>query len=208
MSLINDALKKAARQRAEAELAAPMPGGGGYQKKGPTSAQLMIFVAAGAIPLVIVSVVATSIFLSRKSEVRPVAALAAPRPTASPSRAVPVQAALVISVPQIAPTAPVVRLPPSVAPAPTPQQSKAVAAQAPAAPAPAPASGDRVQGFLDALHVSGVRSAGSDSKALVDGHVYKVNDILDRALGLKLEKVEPDKLTFVDATGATYVKSF
>jgi hypothetical protein len=34
-----------------------------------------------------------------------------------------------------------------------------------------------------------------------------VNEVVDRSLGLKLIKVEPDALTFSDATGATYLKS-
>jgi hypothetical protein len=53
-----------------------------------------------------------------------------------------------------------------------------------------------------------VRAAGADSKALVDGHVYKVNELIDRTIGLKLTKVDADHLTFVDAQGDTYLKSF
>ncbi len=43
---------------------------------------------------------------------------------------------------------------------------------------------------------------------LINGHVYKVNDILNRALGVRLVKVDPDHLTLMDAGGATYLKSF
>jgi len=53
-----------------------------------------------------------------------------------------------------------------------------------------------------------VRAAGPESKALIDGHVYRINDVLDRATGLKLVGVDPDHVTFVDAEGVTYVKSF
>jgi hypothetical protein len=77
------------------------------------------------------------------------------------------------------------------------------------APAAAPLShGDQVQDFIDKLRVTGVRTAGTDSKALVDGHVYRVNDILDRALGIRLVQVDADHLTLVDSAGVTYVKNF
>jgi hypothetical protein len=42
----------------------------------------------------------------------------------------------------------------------------------------------------------------------VDGHVYRVNDMLDRTLGIRLVKVDPDHLTLVDSEGATYIKNF
>jgi len=64
------------------------------------------------------------------------------------------------------------------------------------------------QSFVDSLRVTGVRAAGTDSKALVDGHIYRVNDVLDRALGIRLVQVDPDHLTLVDSQGVTYIKSF
>ena len=70
------------------------------------------------------------------------------------------------------------------------------------------AHNDLVQGLVDSLHVSGVLAAGTGSKALVDGHVYRINDVLDRRTGLRLVKADPDRLTFVDSAGVTYVKSF
>jgi hypothetical protein len=100
------------------------------------------------------------------------------------------------------------------APAPVVQATAPVAqSQAPAAPgtpaAPAPQSHtDLVQGVVDAYHVSGVRLAGAGSKALIDGHVYKLNDVVDKTLGLKLVKVDEDHLTFTDRDGNTFAKTF
>ena len=54
----------------------------------------------------------------------------------------------------------------------------------------------------------GIRSSGNESKVLMNDRVYRVNDIVDRNLGVKLTKVAPDSLTFTDANGATYVKYF
>jgi hypothetical protein len=67
---------------------------------------------------------------------------------------------------------------------------------------------DMVQAIVDAFHISGVRTAGAGSKALVDGHVYKLRDVVDKAIGLKLVKVDEDHLTFMDKDGNTYVRNF
>jgi hypothetical protein len=62
--------------------------------------------------------------------------------------------------------------------------------------------------YIDQLRVMGVRSSGSDSKVLMNDRVYRVNDIVERTLGLRLTAVEPGRLTFVDAQGAAYLKNF
>jgi hypothetical protein len=74
--------------------------------------------------------------------------------------------------------------------------------------APQPSRSEQVQSFVDRIRVTGARAAGAESKALVDGHVYRVNDMLDRTLGIRLVKVDPDHLTLVDSEGATYIKNF
>lgn len=72
----------------------------------------------------------------------------------------------------------------------------------------APSPDVRAQQFVDALRVTGIRASGDDSKVLMNDRVYRVNDIVDRSLGLKLIKVAPDSLLFADPTGATYTKIF
>jgi hypothetical protein len=42
----------------------------------------------------------------------------------------------------------------------------------------------------------------------MNDRVYRVNDIVERSLGVRLIKVEADNLTFSDANGFTYVKYF
>ena len=127
----------------------------------------------------------------------------------------------VIAIPQVLQTSapsptPVAATKPASAPVlhplPAARQVPSPVISAPAAAASvasAPEShNDLIQGIIDRYRISGVRAAGLDSKALVDGHVYKVNDLIDKSLGLKLVKVESDHLTFVDAQGETYVRSF
>ncbi|MGA2016203.1 MAG: hypothetical protein ABSH26_04550 [Opitutaceae bacterium] len=233
MSLINDALKKAARQRAEEQADIAPLAQTGRRKRiprhgAPMSAQTLVLLAAGAVTLIVASVVITGILITGRLEPR-AAAVATPLPATPAPKPPPV---VVVQVPRpadlpVAPVrqpapqpptaAPVAQAAPPAAAAAEPAARVAAAepaprpaaAEAPKTPAtPPPSRGDQVQSFVDGLRVTGVRAAGSDSKALVDGHIYRVNDFLDRALGVRLVQVDPDHLTLVDSQGVTYIKSF
>lgn len=65
----------------------------------------------------------------------------------------------------------------------------------------------RIQNFVDTIRISGVRAAGSESRVLMNDRVFRINDIVDRTLGIKLVKVTSDTLTFADANGFTYTRS-
>jgi hypothetical protein len=214
MSLINDALKKAARQRAEdqGDVMAPMPGGRGRDRGrgAPMRSQTMVLIGAAALVLIVVSAVITGLLVTGKSQPKVIfVAAAVPAPEVAAPVVVQMPAISLAPLPKPTPTvaavsAPVISAPPA---------QVAVAAAVPPSPSPTvsvpePSHADRVEAFLDKLHVSGVRSAGSDSKALVDGHVYRVNDVLDRPLGLRLVKIEEGQLTFVDSRGSTFIKNF
>jgi hypothetical protein len=66
----------------------------------------------------------------------------------------------------------------------------------------------RIQSFVDAIKVAGIRSSGTDSKVLMNDKVYRVNDIVDRSLNLRLVEVQADSLTFVDENSVSYTKNF
>jgi hypothetical protein len=206
MSLINDALKKAARQRAEeqGEIIPPMPGGGGRRvsrQGGPMGKQTLVLVVAAAVALVVVSAVITGVLMTGKPDAKAaVIAKPSPEPTLQEAPKPIVQAPVIT-----------VSLPPVAKPTPTP--SPVAVAPEPPAPAQKVAAStqvhtDMVQAVVDAFHISGVRTAGAGSKALVDGHIYKLNDVLDRTLGLKLIKVDEGQLTFVDKDGNVYIRTF
>lgn len=73
----------------------------------------------------------------------------------------------------------------------------------------APASpNERIAAFVEAIKVTGIRSSGAESRVLMNDRVYRVNDTVERGLAVKLIKVGTDSLTFVDANGFEYVKSF
>jgi hypothetical protein len=266
MSIINDALKKAARERAreEGDPTNLMPGASRAQAsrggKGK-STQTIVLVAAGAVALIVVSVVLTGMLVTGKPEAPASPVKAAPAPTQAPAAALvqlpavalvsvprviapaptpvaavsyqpapaPVAIALPTPVPTAVPTATPTAIPtaiptepPTAAPTQAPTSAPAAAyAQAPvislhpptpaapvAATPGAQAHNDLVQGLVDGIHVTGVRAAGAESKALIDGHVYRLNDVLDRSTGLRLVGVFEDHVTFVDSEGVTYQKSF
>ena len=58
------------------------------------------------------------------------------------------------------------------------------------------------------MRILGVRSPGPEARVLIGERVYRVNDVVDRAMGLRLQKVEPGTLTFIDASGSTYTKHY
>jgi hypothetical protein len=214
MSLINDALKKAARQRSEeqAELAPSALGTGGRKRiprrGAPMTVQTLVLIVAGAAVLVVGSVVVTIVLLTGKSESRLAQeARSAPPATVTPSP--PPLPAVVVNVPaRPAPPPPTAAPVVQEIPTPTPAPVVVEAARVPPKPVVALSRAEQIQNFIDSLRVTGVRTAGTDGKALVDGHVYRVNDILDRNLGLKLQKVDADHLTLVDSAGTTYIKNF
>ena len=277
MSLINEALKKAQKLRTgDPVTIAPMPGSTGNtritKRSEPRSTQQLVLIAAGALVLIVLSVVATFWFVNRTPEpkpaVKPVAVKpaepAVPSPTivapaiksvvapetpptkaALPPVVVKKEPAVTPPVPPAAPPpAPVAQTPKPVVEAPTPvlapvapppaAAARAVATETapPAAappvatplaetPAPLPlplpsppaATGPiptdpRVHAFVDAVKVAGIRSSGGDSRVLMNDRVFRVNDIVDRNLGIRLTKVEASALTFTDSNGAVYVKNF
>ena len=119
----------------------------------------------------------------------PVSALAAPP---SPATA-PVTTA--------SPPDAVATLPSTASPQPVPT---APVADAPALPLP----DERIYLFLDNLRVTAVRLQGDDSRVMVNDRVYRLHDIIDRPLALRLTKVTENQLTFTDANGVSYLKYF
>lgn len=128
----------------------------------------------------------------------PVATTTAPTVSQSPAPATKpaaVEPALTPQLPSVAPVAP-----PKVEP-------PAVATVVPAPPAP-PQANERATQFVEAVRVAGVRSPGPEGRVLMNDRVYKLNDTVERSLGLKLTKIAANLLTFTDANGVTYEKEF
>ena len=246
MSLINEALKKAQRSRHEdqADASAPEAAGGIRipKRSKAQNANTVVLLGAGALVLVVLSVVATVILVNRpsphaaaaqnsgsgKTSAAPVdvasSSASAPTPVAATAEtatapltlhtgsvvATPASAvstsAPAISIPAPAASAPMAAVDPS--PTIAPAAAAATAATAPAAPPPPTGPDERIAAFVEAIRVTGIRSSGNESRVLMNERVFRVNEVVERTLNLRLIKVTGDTLTFSDANGVTYEKHF
>lgn len=228
MSLINDALKKAQKQRtgeAPADYRA-MPAIGGEsatriseraKPSGNNSLFLKLGLGAGGLIVLVVA----GVFFLRSSHNPPSPPATVVQPVANtptpPPAAPPVMAA---STPVV--TEPSVNFVLPVAPAPAPKAApKAEPKTVVAAPVetPTPAAAEKPAGppakidskginYIEGLHVAGIRASGNDSKVLMNDRVYRVGDIVEHDLDLKLVGITASSLTFEDDNGARYTRNF
>jgi hypothetical protein len=231
MSLINEALKKAQKQRTgESPSLSGLPGVGGEpaariarraKPVGFNSLLTRIGIGAGAVALLVVA----GIFLARMLT----------SPPAAPAKPAVVAAAETVSKPaDAAPAKPAepgaanankfllpVAVIPTPAPAPVtpapaavenkPAVTAAVVTAAPAAPAkPAPAAKlePKAISYIENIRVAGIRASGADSKVLMNDRVYRVGDTVEHELGLKLTGITSNSLSFEDERGAKYTRNF
>ena len=61
---------------------------------------------------------------------------------------------------------------------------------------------------MDALRISVVRLTPTDPKVVLNGQVFRINDMVDRGLKVRLVKIEASRLTFSDLTGFEYLKTY
>jgi hypothetical protein len=230
MSLISDALKKAQRQRT-----VEAPGGEGPRviiRRGSTPAAKQIFFVAGGVVVVVVAVAIVAVVKLRPSEEEIAARVAlatakaksappaknatsepagpAPAvvPAADPGAKAPAADASPVVVLKI-PTSGGNAAPGPAAPiAPAPERPALVGAGSPTAGAARPAASGSLQDYIDTLRVTGwsVGTTPADSKVMINDKVYRINDVVDRALGLKLTDVKSDRITLSDERGGTYVR--
>jgi hypothetical protein len=62
--------------------------------------------------------------------------------------------------------------------------------------------------YIDNLRIAGIRASATDSKVLMSDHVYRVGDIVEHDLGLKLTGITANSLTFEDERGGRYTRNF
>lgn len=246
MSLINEALKKAQRMRAEAPPSSSPAGPDGspapvvIRRGRPIPAQVVVLSILGGAILIGATLVITLIALRPDDPAPPAPAVAKAAPAVEPAAA-----PVVIALPPVGPSLPTtaatpapepdVTAPPAAAPKATPPAPvvaapvttatpTTAAASLPQAAAPAPVetaattpaaapSGPakpdiRVQEFIDRIRVSGIRASATDPRVSMNDRVFKLNDVVDRNLGLRIVGIEAGGLTFVDSAGVVYTKNF
>ncbi len=198
----------------------------------PRKSNTAFLIGAGALVLIGLAVGAT-LFIDRGASAPAVSkgtALAAPTPAPAPvqspsnaaiapvERSAPAPVAFT-PAPTFSQTPAPAPKPVAVEPAPTPQQTAITPVVTPkvetpvvatVAPPPAtpPKPDERALRFVDAMRVAGVRLPGPEGRVLMNDRVFKLNDTVDRSLGLKLTKITANLLTFTDANGVTYEKDF
>ena len=232
MSLINEALKKAQNQRT-VDLITPPPAVSASAGPGPLpqvriakrppplSAHTLIgLIAGGVFGLLAVGVVSFFYFsapatLQEAGGAKPAASAPMPAPPAAPTapgagldQAVPTTPVIpaitprqigTVSLPSIPDAAPS-----GVAPAAFASPPRPTPPPAPAAPVANPTISD----FVDALRIAVVRLTPPEPKVVLNGQVFRINDVVDRGLKVRLVKIEAARLIFSDANGFEYPKNY
>lgn len=247
MSLINEALKKAQRQRSgptdpsgarpsNVPAAAPTPRLPA-RRHNHVSAQTVVILSIGAVLLFIVGVITTYIFFS--ADAPPPVIASAPRPvlqvpSAEAPAAVSSPPAEMIPEPMDPPapeapdTDPLPVAPSSAARSPATDPvaledvpveipaPRAIVAEPPPAPVQAtevpagsPVKADpRVYTFLSKIRVAGIRASETDPRVLMNDRMYRLNDLVDTELQLRLTGITSLALTFTDANEIVYTRNF
>ncbi len=224
MSLISEALKKAQRQRTS-----EVPGGEGPRvviRRGATPAAKQVLFLAGGVVVAVVAAAIIAVVMLRPSEeeiTARVALAAAKAKTAPPAKNATSEPAgqIALAATSANPAAAKSEAPPPIIVLNLPR-SGAAAAAVPLAPAPerpalVPASAaatnrggspGALQDYVDTLRITtwSAAPAPADSKVMINGKVYRINDEVDRALGLKLTDVKADRIIFTDEHGTAWVR--
>lgn len=227
MSLINEALKKAQRMRhqegpgtptpsADPSVAADAPHSSSLPLRRGKAPRSQMVVFAVAIPAVIVLSVGLTWWLLRPAAT-PTVALTTPAPEVPPTpvavepTVAPAPEPVIVALPTVTSATPS----PANETVPLPAETPAAMVAAPAEPsresaeAPSgPRANPRVNAFLDTLRVTGIRASATDPRVSMNDRVFRLNDIVDRTLELRIVGIAPEGLTFIDPSGTVYKVQF
>lgn len=238
MSLINEALKKAQKQRTgEAPTLSSLPSVGGERPvhiakrpapPGFNTLLLRLGLGVGALAIVIMG--GLLLFRGKSTPTTiasaPITVAASPAPSApSPTPAAPAQTASpaqvsTFVVPNVTPPSTTPAKAEPVAAKPKVEPTPNTVAQTPAPvvepPQPEPAKPSapprklepRAMNFIESIRVAGIRASATDSKVLMNDRVYRVGDMVEHEMGLKLVGITSNSLTFEDEQGGRYTRNF
>jgi hypothetical protein len=219
MSLINDALKKAQRERENPHgsgltppppvaPASPLPPAAAPQSRPWILIVVLVVLVAGATALL------TKSLSNRSAEPPLVTAASQPAPPArAPRSAEPTPAPLVVAAldptPPSSPTPkPHVTILPKRQATPLPTQPPVVTAAGSLEPVRISPAAERARKLLlvNQIRVSGVRISERGNRALINDRLVKVGDTVESIPGLKIVEIEHEGIVFVDDTGHRYTK--
>jgi hypothetical protein len=233
MSLINDALKKAQKQRTgEAPPLASMPSVGGESahriaKRAKPAGFNTLLTRAGMGAGVMLVLVVGGYFILRSPPAEKSAGAGLPpappgkntpavtdappisaQPTTPTTFVLPVAAKIEAPAPKVEPPAPI---PPTPAVQPARQASAQIPepkSQTPVASASAQKLEPRAIQYIENIKVAGIMARTADAKVLMNDRVYRVGSIVEAELGLKLVEITASSLTFEDERGGRYTRTF
>ena len=237
MSLINEALKKAQKQRTgDTPSLTAMPGIGGEsaariarrgKPAGLNTLILRIGLGVGALAAVIVGAVlilrrpapaptfvplppASPVVVAPASKPAEVPLVSAPVTTPAPALVVAPNSAPVYATPAVPPTTSPIALAPGELPKPVETSVVQLAPEPPRPVAPSLARKlePRAINFINSIRVAGIRASASDSKVLMNDRVYRIGDSVEAEMGLKLAGITANSLTFEDENGGRYTRNF
>lgn len=235
MSLINDALKKAQKQRTGEVLPlASMPAIGGESaariakrakpagfnalllRLGLGAGGLLVLVVGGCILLRVAKKPAAAPTGAALSAIGSPPAAPGVHPLAPVAEPPATSAATTFNLPIAAPvvTAAPVTPPPAVvakAPVPAPAVANPAVSEPKPLPSPPPPPAkmdNKAINFIENLRIAGIRASTTDSKVLMNDRVYRNGDIVEHEMGLKLVGITSSSLTFEDEHGARYTRTF
>jgi len=62
--------------------------------------------------------------------------------------------------------------------------------------------------FIENIKVAGIRASATDSKVLMNDRVYRIGDIVEHEMALKLVGITSNSLTFEDERGGRFTRTF
>lgn len=230
MSLINEALKKAQRQRLEAtQSTPPLPGVDSSnppirvpRRDKPQDFQSQLLLVGGLALVLLCALILGGVFLWRALrsptvKAPPPAAMVAMAPESSATPAAPSKDSLPPAARPAVPNPTAANQSPATPRLPPTEQPGAMSLSLPAliSPTPSPATSTarikpslKMIAAIENLRVTGIRASDTESKVLMNDRVYRLNDIVDHELGIRLTGVATNSLTFTDERGAVYTRNF
>lgn len=230
MSILNDALKKAARNRRQqaaqggAPDAPPITHAPERRPRGNRET-FTVGIAVGAVLVALGAGVTLAWFTSPPAppplppRTLPAGVAASGEPTAAPEPPIHVAlpgdtpAAEPVAEPAVAPVT-LAESPPAPDPAePVAEPEQPVTIRLPPVAAPPTAEeledlALRIRVFIAEMAVAGARGTGPDGRALINSRLVRVGDTVDPVLDFRLVDVAPGRLTFEDNHGRRYTRSF